>query len=144
MAWSISMTTHRDNISRHYVKELETPLAIFAMDENRICHMFMQPDHFISIPEIKVLQESLYDISDSKPFKLLFDVSDQFVQFDSKARKFAATAPVTELIIAEAVVLNTLPMRMVFNFYLKIDSPTFPTKAFNDSRKAEEWLLTRD
>lgn len=136
------MNTNRDNISRKYVKEVKTPLAIFAMDENRICHMFIQPEVYISISEIKDFQEGLFEVSEHKPFRLLFDVSNQFVQIDSKARKFAASAPVTELIIAEAVVLNTLPMRIIFNFFLKIDGPHFPTKAFNNSIKAEQWLLT--
>lgn len=113
------------------------------MDENRICHMFMHPEEDIGIPEIKALQEALYEISDNKPFRLLFDVKDQFVQIDAKARKFAASAPVTDLFIAEAIVINTLAMRMVFNFYLKVDRPHFPTKAFNSSLKAEQWLLTQ-
>ncbi len=44
------------------------------------------------------------------------------------------------LIIAEAVVVNTLPQKMMANFYFAFIRDFYPAKFFTDINKAKEWL----
>lgn len=44
------------------------------------------------------------------------------------------------LIIAEAVVVNSLPQKMVANFYFAFIKDFYPAKFFTDINKAREWL----
>lgn len=72
--------------------------------------------------------------------KILMDIRNRYIQFDIEARKYAATAPITKKFIAEAVLLNNLPSRLLFNFFLKFDQPQFPIRAFSDMETAMDWL----
>jgi len=56
----------------------------------------------------------------------------QYGQDKSKSSK--------ELIIAEAVVVNTLPQKMVANFYFAFIRDFYPAKFFTDINKAKDWL----
>ena len=110
------------------------------MDEERICHTIFHPDVHITIEEIKLVEQGLIQISEDKAFKILFDMRNQYIQFDMDARRHAATAPITKLIQAEAIILNSLPNRLLFNFFLNFDKPNFPIKAFSKLTEALVWL----
>ena len=43
-------------------------------------------------------------------------------------------------IIAEALVVHTLPQKMAANFYTAFIKDTYPTKYFTEIEKAKEWL----
>jgi len=123
-----------------FVQVIETPTCILGMDEERICHTIFHPDVHITMEEMKLVEQGMIQISENRAFRILFDVRNQFIQFDKDARQHAATAPVTKLIIAEAVILNSLPNRLLFNFFLNFDKPTFPIKAFSNMNDAMDWL----
>ncbi len=46
-----------------------------------------------------------------------------------------------DMVIAEAVVVNSLPQKMVANFYFAFIKEFYPARFFTDVEKAKEWLL---
>jgi hypothetical protein len=42
--------------------------------------------------------------------------------------------------LASAIVLNSLPQRIIFNFYLKFRRQSFPTKILNSIDESKKWF----
>ncbi|MGE0560760.1 MAG: hypothetical protein AB7O47_03005 [Flavobacteriales bacterium] len=59
-----------------------------------------------------------------------------------EAREFSASVDGLKYSSAEAYVFNSLPHRIIGNFYLKFNKPSVPTKFFNTKEEAEVWLKT--
>lgn len=134
------MTSTAETSEAKFVQVIETPTCILGMDKNLICHMTYHPDAQVTIEEMKVIEQALLQLSNNGPMKIMMDMRNRYIHFDGDARKYAATAPVTKKFIAEAVLLNNLPSRLLFNFFLKFDRPQFPIRAFSDEEAAMEWL----
>ena len=43
---------------------------------------------------------------------------------------------------ADAFIVNSLPMRLLVNFYISFNKPKIPTKMFNNPESAREWIYT--
>jgi hypothetical protein len=58
------------------------------------------------------------------------------------AMKYGATEEATALSAAEAYVIQSIPQKILANFYLRIHKPPVPTRFFDDRKEAEAWLRT--
>lgn len=100
-----------------------------------------KPDSVISIEEANEIIETL---------ERLFKVHTEFwgiTKFgesstvDAEARDFFSKASFTiEKTRAMAVISNSLAHRLIFNIYLKFNSPKIQHKAFSSIEKAEAWF----
>jgi len=95
----------------------------------------------VEVDHMKEIEKHLLEITDNQPFLTLLDLSNKYVSFDDEARAYAAKGPITKNIISQAMVVNTLPLRMVTNFYLRFNRPLYPSRAFNRNRPAIDWLM---
>lgn len=78
-------------------------------------------------------------ISNGKKFSLLH-TSEKFVIPSKEVREFVATEERSELVLADAFVINTLPQRMTAKFFIQFNNPVRPTKIFDNVEEAIEWL----
>lgn len=132
-----------DISTEQFIQVIETPVSILGMDKNMICHIVFHPDVQITVEEMRVIEQALLQLSNNRPLKILMDTRNKYIHFEPEARKYAATAEITKKFVAEAVLLNNLPSRLLFNFFLKFDQPTFPIRAFSDLDAAMEWLKNK-
>lgn len=72
---------------------------------------------------------------------LLLHIVGNYVTMDKDAREYSASDIGLKYSIAEAFVINSLPQKMLANFYMRINKPAIPTKFFDNKKEAEEWLL---
>jgi hypothetical protein len=77
-----------------------------------------------------------------KPILLLAVYAEDNI-FSKEARQFVASKAVNEYVKAEALVLNSMALRIMGNFYLKVNKPARQSKLFNNRAAAIEWLSTR-
>lgn len=63
-----------------------------------------------------------------------------FMNITNDARKYAATKESNLFTLANAVLIDSLPKKILFNFYLKIENPVCPTKGFSTKAEAFQWL----
>jgi hypothetical protein len=59
---------------------------------------------------------------------------------EKKAREYLASAEATEGIIAAAMVLTNVFSTFLGNYFMKINPPKMPVKAFKDEKQASLWL----
>ncbi|HRG57751.1 MAG TPA: hypothetical protein PK323_02280 [Bacteroidia bacterium] len=60
--------------------------------------------------------------------------------FTKEAREFVASAEVSNIVMADAFVINSMALKILMNGYLKFNKPTRPTKFFNSAENAVAWL----
>lgn len=63
-----------------------------------------------------------------------------YVHITPEARRYAATPESNRFTLADAFVLKSLSLRILGNFYLKMDKPSVPTKLFKDEEEARVWI----
>jgi len=76
-----------------------------------------------------------------KSFVTLVDARNITGEISTEAKEhFSKDAKILELQKAQALVLNSLPNRIIATFYMKFHKPAVPVKIFTDFDKAHEWL----
>jgi hypothetical protein len=84
------------------------------------------------------------DIVQGQKFVLLLNFKDRFGTMSQEAQiYFAEKVSTADQIIANAIIINNLPMRMLVNFYLRFKRPIYPSKSFSTLEEAKTWLNER-
>ena len=78
-------------------------------------------------------------LQNNQKMKILVDSRGLF-NITKEARDYAAEDRHAELSIAMALVSDSLPTKLMMNFFIKFNRPKTPTKMFTDVDKALEWL----
>jgi hypothetical protein len=79
-------------------------------------------------------------VGKNRPCFLLSDARGD-LNITSEGRKIAADKIENPNLIANAVVVDSLSVKLTANFFLKFNKPYFKLKIFNTEEKAMEWLL---
>lgn len=100
-----------------------------------------QDDALIDLEAIELVDTYCDQVVAGRRLKRLV-VSGKNTLITKEARLFGQnkSKQSKKLIIAEAVVVNTLPQKMVANFYFAFVRDLYPAKFFTDIDKAKEWL----
>lgn len=104
----------------HIVFKIGAEVCIEGMKESKKARLLLQNDQ-----RMKVLVDSrgLYNVT-------------------KEARAYAAEDRHAKLSIAMAIVSDSLPTKLLTNFFIKFNRPKTPTKMFTDKDKALKWLKT--
>jgi hypothetical protein len=132
----------RTNSSKESIlKTIETSTCYVTIDSNNIATTNYKKDAIVSLEEIKTIEIALFELTQNKLFKNLLKTQSGYTSFETDARKYASNSPITKNIIASAFVLNTLPLKLMVNFYLQFNKPQYLIKVFSDCDVAYLWLL---
>lgn len=72
----------------------------------------------------------------------MLDVSEAY-GVTKEAREYAAGEAVEGLPIAMAMLIQSLPIRLLANFFIRFDKPPRPNRMFNNYEQALLWLETQ-
>jgi len=108
-------------------------------DRSGVIYFIIKDGAHLDVKEIHQLFEGCKELSGNKPFLL---ISDARVQLDitSEGRKAASARELGLVVAANAVLVNSLGVRLIANIFSKINKPPFPYQVFNDEEKALDWL----
>jgi len=97
----------------------------------------------INIKEAIDLVDISLALVNGKSFYLLVDARDILSSMDHASRKYVAEHKVyNELNIAQAIVVNNMPIRLLASAYYKLYSHKNPVKVFSSLQEAEKWLFS--
>lgn len=83
----------------------------------------------------------LIEVLGSNKQLLVYFSTHEFLTISSEAREFGASKKAQEFTLANAVLIDSLAKKIIFNFFLRINKPLKPTKGFTTKQAAIEWLL---
>lgn len=89
------------------------------------------------------IAENTIELANNKPFSIIVDVSNSFGSFEAKARNYLATdVKYNSLRIKSAAIVNSLPVRIILNFYQKMYLKKDNLKIVKDYKEAIKWVTT--
>jgi hypothetical protein len=121
-------------------KTNDTYLANLSLEED-VLIVKMKPNIDIGESELTELFNLSNELAD---FKKRFVIIDTRENFNSNAdiRTLYSDDNFIKYRYADAFIVNSLPMRLLVNFYISFNKPKIPTKMFNNPESAREWIYT--
>ena len=120
---------------------IKTSVATIKKSNDYLIEIDYHNESDVELGDAKAIHQAFLKLSNNKPFTLLIEGRNKFVNFSDEAKKFYANdKEVVPLKIAMAMVINTLPARIIGKFYLSLYKPKYKTKIFSKREQAIEWL----
>jgi hypothetical protein len=121
-------------------KQIETAVSTLYYKEE-ILFIEFKKNAVVELSHINEIINERAEIQEGQKVRTLVDIRNLW-QADKDARSKAATPAMTDHNIALAILSNSLPTRIIGNFYMKFNKPNVPTKMFDSESEAIEWLRT--
>lgn len=112
--------------------------ARFDYDGKGILVVTLFDELELSKEDIIAQREISARLTQGKPHAVMV-IAGERTEASPEARQYAATN-IPEGRVAEAVVVKSLTVRLLGNFYLQFHKPGVPTKLFDDRYEAMHWL----
>lgn len=125
----------------HTIKELDYPDVNLQRKSNDIVYVTFKDNCILDIALQMHLLNYYKNITDDKLMHFIFFAAEN-VSITKEARDNAVIIEDKSMIGATAVVVNTLPYKLIANFYLKFNKPKRPYKVFGKEEEAIKWLKT--
>ena len=136
------MNVKQDNanlFNSHLLDELEENGVMYRLYENRIYHVVIPSFNEVNMELIEVGYQFLNKNGGGKFFNI-FQFSS-FSDIRPEIREWAAESSGTKYTVSDAIVIDSLPQKIMADFYLKVNRPKKPTRVFYSLEKAAEWTL---
>lgn len=112
------------------------------MSENGIVYFRTEADDLYTDIDLMNILDLAEKAANGKPFLILMLVNEHEFLLTKEARNlFSTYEKAINLIKAEAVMVNSVPTKIMYNLLTKLHAPKFPFKAFTTEKDAVDWLL---
>lgn len=119
-------------------KTKSTNVVNIEFDGNDLIRITLLETHVeFDLDEAKRQVELVAELTGNKPVLVLVDTRGSFSVPSLEAKEYIASVNYK---IAEAILVKTLPNRILGNLYLKIIGNKYPSKMFTKEQEALEWL----
>lgn len=121
------------------IKEVHGPFYDLAMRSDGIVRASTYDSAWITMDNVMVFLDGLKELTGSIPHPTLY-IPGRHMSIDKEARTFMASDEGMQYTSALAVVVQSLPHRVIGNLFISIDRPKKPVKNFENENDAIEWL----
>jgi hypothetical protein len=90
--------------------------------------------------EIEEMFKRAVQLTQGQPYCLLTDARVN-LSATKEAREYAGVNLLRNNVIANAILTNSLPVRLLTNFYIRFNKPEVRTQMFTNENAAFEWLM---
>ncbi len=136
------MTTNKDITNIFHsplLAELENNGVIYRLYENRVYHVIVPEFNEVGMELINVGYDFLNKNGGGR-FYNVFQFSS-FSDIKPEIREWAAESSGNNYTFSDAIVIDSLPQKIMADFYMKVNRPNKPTRIFYNLDKAAEWTL---
>jgi hypothetical protein len=124
------------------INEVELEKAIICLIPPKIIKIQIKENADVDIDDIIKIQEVKFKLlGDNKHFILFITPNTGIMS--KEAREFAAGGNVNKNALAKAIVIPNLGMKIISNFFIKINKPKVEHKLFLNEGDALKWLQTK-
>lgn len=120
---------------------VETSEYIIRKIEHGIIENHILDKTVVDTDLTRKLKRHNHSVSGGKPY-CIFIHADPFTSITTEARKMISSKEYLNetKAVAKAIMVQSLPQRIICNFYLRFNKPHLPTRLFTDKESALEWL----
>lgn len=124
------------------IREIDT--AIFTLDEQNLLTVKYKDEVEIDLKEMIVVVETTLSMVEGSEFYLLIDAQNILSSITNDAREYLTNHIEYErLVIAMAIIVNNLPVRIIANFFKNFHKQPNPVSIFSDLPQGKAWLLAQ-
>ena len=121
------------------VDRIDTDLVTICIRTDGIMHTHTKVKLEISLEDAQNIYETSVKLGKGKAYANLF-TTEKFTLASAEVREFLVSPKRIAVATADAFILDSLPQKILGNFYLKFDKPPIPSKLFTDHSVAIKWL----
>lgn len=129
----------QDLRKRDYIKTIKSEHSTHHLRSDGIVEIHLKNDHFLTLEDSKEIVANTIKITNGVSHKVLV-IAGHLTLSDAASRKYASEKTSTDHMIALALVTSSLPQKIIANFVMKFQEPWKPTRVFNSTYTAENWL----
>ena len=119
--------------------------ATITLDDNKVLLVEFKDGVEVDLDEMIKLVDVSLEIVNGKPFYLLVDARNILSSMTHDARHYITVhEEYGELNIAQAIIVNNMPIKILANFYIKFYKQPNPVKMFDDMAVGRDWLLSHN
>lgn len=119
-------------------KELDTPLALLTF-EYEILFVKMKDKVNLGKAEMEELLKQAIELTAPNKYFAIIDTRETY-DTTLEARNYYAESDYSKYRYADAFIVNSLPMRLLVNFFITFNKPKVPSKMFNNEESALNWI----
>jgi hypothetical protein len=106
-----------------------------------IIHIHIHSDKTISTKECVEMMDVVEVLCDGKESLIMTSVGEN-ATIEKEAREFSSGPRGLQFTIADAFIVKSLAHKLIANFYMKVNKPSKPSRAFSSEDEAIAWLKT--
>ncbi len=133
------MKTTCENFNSVCIASQDIDDAIFRIYENGIFHATIKKHKKASMEVVKAGIDFLIQHGGGK-FYNIYEF-ESFSDVDPEVRSWIATESDHQYTVVDAIVISSFSLKIMADFYLKINKPQMPTKLFLNMESASKWIL---
>ena len=130
-----------ENKTLHIIKELDFQDVNIQLKSNEIVYVLFKDNCVIDIDFQMRLLDYYIDITGGKLMPFIFLAAEN-VSVTKEARDNAILIENQSMVGASALIVTNLAYKIIANFYMKVNKPKRPLKAFGNEEEAIKWLQT--
>lgn len=104
-----------------------------------VIHLVFKEGAALDTPEMRQIIRSCAQLTGNTPYVIFSDVR-VFLTITPEARQLAADPKENALLKANAVLVGSLPLKLLANFFATFNKPPYAYRVFNHRENAFEWL----
>lgn len=118
--------------------KITTSVAYHYIEED-VLHIVFKDGADVSLDDMKESKKARLQLQQNNCMKVLVDSRGVF-NISKDARAYAAEERHAKMSKAMAIISDSLPTRLLINFFINFNKPNTPTKLFNSRENALLWL----
>ena len=116
--------------------------ATLSFDSENVLLVKFKNDVEVGLDEMIRLVDVSLELVAGTPFYLLVDARNILANMDHDARDYITNHQVySDLNIAQAIIVNNMPIKILANFYTKFYPQANPVRVFGELDKGRGWLI---
>jgi hypothetical protein len=123
------------------LKKADIDSATVRLRSDGIMQYNVRPNPEYSVKDVIAANEAAAQIGGGKAYPNLV-IIETFLNADAESRQYAASEESNRYTIADAFVVNSVALKLIGNFYIKVNKPVRPTRIFSTEEDAVNWLYT--
>lgn len=123
------------------IKELDYIEVNIQLKSNEIVYVLFKDNCVIDVDFQMRLLDYYIDITNGKLMAFIFLAAEN-VSVTKEARDNAILIENQSMVGASALIVTNLAYKIIANFYMKVNKPKRPLKAFGNEEEAINWLQT--
>lgn len=123
------------------ITKVDLHASTVSLRSDGIIHLELHPVEELAVKDAWEIIKAIEGIGKGKKFPNLITAKD-YVNIDKEAKVLSASEEGNQYTLADAIVVDSIALKLIANFYISFNKPVRPTRLFSSEEKAVAWLKT--